>query len=112
MARSELGVDHLLRRFGYQTVLATDGNEAVRLFQAQPTGFTAVLLDPTMPGLDGVEALSEIRQLNPDVPVLLMSGYSEQEMISRIRDHGPVPVLRKPFSHDVLLARLAEVIAG
>jgi two-component system, cell cycle sensor histidine kinase and response regulator CckA len=104
--------DHLLRRFGYKTVLAIDGNEVVRQFRSNPNGFTAVLLDLTMPGLDGVEALREIRKLNPDVPVLLMSGYSEQDMLARIRDQGPVPVLRKPFSHEILLARLAEVIAG
>jgi two-component system cell cycle sensor histidine kinase/response regulator CckA len=104
--------DNLLRRFGYRTVLAADGNEVVRQFQASPHGFTAVLLDLTMPGLDGAEALREIRELNPDVPILLMSGYSEQDVLARIRGQGPVPVLRKPFSHEVLLARLAEVIAS
>ena len=103
--------DHLLRRHGYQTVLATDGLEAVRHFEANPKGFAAVLLDLTMPGLDGAEALRKIRALNPDVRVLLMSGYSEQDVLARVRDQGPVPVLRKPFTHEILLARIAEVIS-
>ncbi|HEX2854781.1 MAG TPA: transporter substrate-binding domain-containing protein [Opitutaceae bacterium] len=104
--------DQLLRRCGYKTVLASDGQEAVEQFRINPNGFAAVLLDLTMPRIDGAEALRIIRGINPHVRVLLMSGYSEQDVLARIRDQGPVPVLRKPFTHDVLLARLAEVIAS
>ena len=104
--------DQLLRRGGYQTVLAADGHEAVRHFRANPGRFAAVLLDLTMPGLDGAEALRIIRTIDPGVPVLLMSGYSERDVLERVRDQGPVPVLRKPFSYESLLARMAAVIAG
>jgi len=104
--------DQLLRRAGYRTVLAADGNVAVSLFCANPQGFAAVLLDLTMPGLDGAEALRKIRAINPDVRALLMSGYSEQDVLARVRDQGPVPVLRKPFTHEMLLSRIAEVIAS
>lgn len=102
----------LLRHRGYQTVLASDGIEAVRLFKASPHDFTAVLLDLTMPGLDGAEVLREIRQLNPSVPVLVMSGFSEQDVLKRLHGLGPVVFLHKPFTMQSLLARLAEVVGA
>ena len=102
--------DALLRHRGYQTVLASDGITAVQKFRANPHGFTAVLLDLTMPGLDGAEVLREIRDLNPEVRVLVMSGFSEQDVLNRLRGLGPVTTLHKPFTMQTLLTRLAEVI--
>jgi two-component system cell cycle sensor histidine kinase/response regulator CckA len=102
--------DALLRHHGYKTVLAADGHEAVHQFRAQPRGFSAVLLDLTMPGLDGAEVLRVMRALNPEVRVLVMSGYSEQDIFSRLRGQGEVPVMRKPFTQETLLTRVAELI--
>lgn len=104
--------DKMLRRHGYQTALAIDGTEAVQHFRANPQGFAAVLLDLTMPGIDGAEVLHVIRTLNPTMPVLLMSGYSEQDVLARISDQGPVSVLRKPFTHDTLLVGITGVIGN
>ena len=101
--------DALLRHRGYETVLATDGREALRQFAATPHRFTAVLIDLTMPGLDGAEVLREIRLLNPTVRVLMMSGFSEQDILNRLQGLGPVAILHKPFTMQTLLARLADV---
>lgn len=101
--------DALLRHHGYETVLASDGHEAVHQFRATPLRFSVVLLDLTMPGLDGAEVLRVMRALNPAVRVLVMSGYSEQDIFSRLRGQGEVPVMRKPFTQETLLARVAEV---
>lgn len=103
--------DALLRHAGYKTVLAADGHEAVHQFRAHPLGFSAVLLDLTMPGLDGAEVLRVMRALNPGVRVLIMSGYSEQDIFSRLRGQGEVPVMRKPFTQETLLTRVAELLA-
>ncbi|MCX6955037.1 MAG: transporter substrate-binding domain-containing protein [Verrucomicrobia bacterium] len=102
--------DALLRHFGYKTVLAADGHEAVHQFRASPLAFSAVLLDLTMPGLDGAEVLRVMRAINPSVRVLIMSGYSEQDIFARLRGLGEVSVMRKPFTQETLLARLAAVI--
>jgi CheY-like chemotaxis protein len=104
--------DALLRHHGYKTVLAADGHEAVHQFRSSPRGFAAVILDLTMPGLDGGEVLRVIRALNPDARVLTTSGHSEHDILARVRGQGDVPVLRKPFTHGSLLAKVAETIAG
>jgi two-component system, cell cycle sensor histidine kinase and response regulator CckA len=103
--------DLLLRRSGYQTVLATDGNEAVERFRATPTAFAAVLLDLTMPHLDGAEVLRAIRAINPKARALVMSGFSEQDVFNRLRGLGQVSVVRKPFTLQTLLTQISEVVA-
>jgi CheY-like chemotaxis protein len=103
--------DVLLRNAGYQTVLAADGHDAMRKFRADPRGFAGVLLDLTMPGLDGSEVLREMRAINPKVRVLITSGFSEHDILARVRGQQDVPLLRKPFTHETLIARVAELIA-
>jgi len=67
-----------------------------------------VLLDLTMPGLDGAEVLREIRAVNADVRVLLMSGYSEQDVLKRLKGQGRVAFLHKPFTQETLLPGFAR----
>ncbi len=102
----------MVQHQGYKTVLAADGFEAVRLFRADSRAFLAVLLDLTMPGLNGAEVLREIRTLNPDVRVLIMSGFSPQDVLSRLQGLGPITILHKPFTMEEMLARLGESMAG
>jgi PAS domain S-box-containing protein len=101
----------LLRLRGFETVLATDGNDAVRRFRATPQGFKAVLLDLTMPGLDGADALRAIRAENPAVPALVMSGFSEEAVIDRLQGLGQVGILHKPFTRELLIERVAAAAA-
>jgi CheY-like chemotaxis protein len=101
--------DAMLRQQGYHTVLAGDGHGAVRQFQATPEAFSAVILDLTMPGLDGAEVLRSIRAINPATRALVMSGYSEEDILARLRGLGEVAIMRKPFTQEILLARLATI---
>ena len=116
IADDEAGVlettDLLLRHFGYETVLAVDGDEAVRRFRSSPESFTAVLMDLTMPGLDGADALREIRAIRPGVPALVMSGFSEADVLHRLHGLGDVPILRKPFSRQILLDHIVKLGPG
>jgi len=65
-------------------------------------------MDLTMPHMDGAEAFRELRRLNPDVRVVLASGYSREEVSSRFEGKGLEGVLQKPYT----LARLRESLAG
>jgi two-component system cell cycle sensor histidine kinase/response regulator CckA len=107
-----LTVVNVLRHHGYETVAARDGHEAVERFVANPDLFAAVVLDLTMPGLDGAEALRKIREVSAKTPVLLMSGYSSQNVIDRLQGLKHIEFLQKPFTRATLLAGLAKALAA
>jgi CheY-like chemotaxis protein len=71
----------LLAHLGFQTLLAADGEEAVHSFRRCPHSICGVLLDATIPGLVGREVVRRLRTEKPGLPVLLTSGYSENEVM-------------------------------
>lgn len=93
-----------LETLGFTTTVAQDGREAVELFAANPAGFTAVLMDLTMPRLNGLEAFAQMRQIHPSVRVVLMSGYDAQASTASVAARGLAGFLSKPFQ----LAELRE----
>jgi two-component system, cell cycle sensor histidine kinase and response regulator CckA len=96
----------ILEKQGYTTALASDGYEALALALAHGMRFKAVLLDLTMPGLDGPATLRELRALSKTVPVLIMSGYSETDARKHIIAAPLVGFLPKPFTTDDLLQKI------
>ncbi len=103
-------VARMMRHMGLDPVLACDGHEAVEIFSADPTRFTLVLLDLTMPRMDGVQTIIELRRLRPDVRVVLMSGYNAQDALSRFTGKGLASFLQKPFTISDLRAVLQDVL--
>ena len=100
----------LLTRHGFAAVGAADGEEAIRLCQASAQDFACVLLDLTMPNMDGVATFGEIKRLHPDLPVILCSGYTEQEINSRFSEHKPDDFLQKPYRPHELHATITRVL--
>jgi two-component system cell cycle sensor histidine kinase/response regulator CckA len=96
----------ILEKQGYVTALASDGYEALALALAHGMRFKAVLLDLTMPGLDGPATLRELRALSKTVPVLIMSGYSETDARKHIIAAPLVGFIPKPFTADDLLVKI------
>jgi len=97
----------LLSSLGYKVLTANDGKEGVEVFARHRDEIAMVLLDLMMPRMGGDKAYEEIRLLRPDVRIVLMSGYSEQEVTSRFHaDSRPREILQKPFG----MARLIELI--
>lgn len=102
----------LVESFGFQTIEAADGREAVDIFAQKPNAIALVLLDLTMPNMDGEEAFRELRRIQPDVRVLLMSGFNEQEVSARFTAPGLGGFLQKPFKPEQLRAKLREILDG
>ncbi len=87
----------ILAGLGFSVVTAVDGQEALEKFEADQDGFDLVLMDFTMPRLNGHEAFERMRALRPDVPVILCSGYSEQDIIHEFREQDLTGFLLKPY---------------
>jgi two-component system cell cycle sensor histidine kinase/response regulator CckA len=87
----------VLQAVGFTVLLARDGCEALEVFSAHSEEIRAVVLDLTMPHMDGVEAFSEMRRLRSDIPVILSSGYNEQDATERFAGKGLDGFIHKPY---------------
>jgi len=87
-----------LHLWGYTTMSAHDGREGLELFKLHQKDLKLVILDLTMPQMNGEETYRHIRQLNQDIPVIITSGYSEQDILNRFVGHGIAGFLQKPIS--------------
>jgi two-component system cell cycle sensor histidine kinase/response regulator CckA len=108
----ELGVRSIARtvleREGLRVVLAEDGERGVAIFGQDPGSFRAVLVDLTMPVMDGHETLQQILTIRPDVPAILMSGYTPSDIDTPV----PHEFLQKPFTPTTLRAAIRRVLHG
>jgi PAS domain S-box-containing protein len=100
----------LLAQAGLTVHEAENGRSALEKFRAAPDLYAAVLLDLTMPQLDGEETFREIRQLRPGARVLLLSGFSAQEAADRFAGQGLDGFLQKPFMPEQLIESLRAVM--
>jgi CheY-like chemotaxis protein len=95
---------------GFTVLLAANGREAVELFKAHADEVTAVILDLTMPVMGGKEAFEKIQEIRPDVPVILSSGYTEQDATTGFAKRPPAAFVQKPYSLTELIRKLREVL--
>ena len=87
-----------LEAVGFDVIEAADGEEAVKLFDENAKKIVLAVLDLTMPRMDGDKAAMHMLSKRPDLPLILASGYSAQEISQRLRKHPHVVMLPKPFS--------------
>ena len=91
----------MLHELGFTTVTANDGREAINVFKQNPD-ITFVLLDLTMPHMDGERCFKELRQIKPDVKVIMSSGFSEYEVTPKFTGKGLAGFIQKPYKLSVL----------
>jgi CheY-like chemotaxis protein/two-component sensor histidine kinase len=99
-----------LKRAGFEVLQATDGDEAVEIFRQRSGEIACVLLDLVMPRVSGEKAFALLREIRPDIPVVLMSGFSEHEAIGRFAGQGLAAFIQKPFQPRELLAKAREAL--
>jgi PAS domain S-box-containing protein len=99
----------MLKALGFTAITACDGREALEVFRSNPDiGF--VILDLTMPRMDGEQCFRELRQLNPDVKVIISSGYNEQEVTRKFVGKGLAGFVQKPYRLSVLKEAIRSVL--
>ena len=96
----------MLASLGFKVVTAADGREALERYAEHRDEINLVILDLTMPHMDGEEAFRELRLMNPEVRVIMSSGYAESDIASRFVGKGLVGFVHKPYS----LAELTEQV--
>lgn len=99
-----------LERHGYSVLLANNGLEAVELLRERASQISLVLLDFTMPVMDGVEALSLIQEVAAEVPVVLSRGYDEVEATRRFTTKCLAGFIQKPYTSAQLIRKFAEIL--
>ncbi|MEO5971644.1 MAG: response regulator [Bdellovibrionia bacterium] len=103
-------VQNLLCSNGYFVNTASSGKKAIELVADPSNKIDLVLLDLSMPIMNGEETLREIRKIRPDLKVVLCTGYSEDEVVERFAELKLSGILQKPYSLKKLLQQIKDVL--
>ena len=102
---------HMLEGFGLEVLPAADGFQAVEIFRARADDIDCVLLDLTMPRMDGETTFRELREIRADARIVLTSGYSEQDISDRFADGSLAGFIQKPYCSASLKSVLERALA-
>jgi CheY-like chemotaxis protein len=101
----------LLENYGYETVTATSGIEALERFRVDPYGFDCVITDQIMPRMTGVDLIRAMRQLRADIPVILCTGFSHVMDTMQSQALGLDALMMKPIDIAELVAVIQKLLA-
>lgn len=102
--------ERVLADEGYRVLTARDGLEAVEFYRKLGSEIELVILDFTMPIMDGADVFDELRLMNPRVPVVLSSGFTEQDRLRGMLAKGLRGFIPKPYTSDKLLAEVRTAL--
>ncbi len=102
----------LLNELGYEVVTAPGGERALQIYSREPDRYDAVILDLSMPGMDGRECYEKLRKIDPAVKVILATGFSRNGRVKELIDMGVMGFLQKPFRMKDLAEMLGELLGG
>ena len=102
--------EEMLRAMGYKVLLAKGGREAVEIYKAKKNEIDVVVLDMIMPDMAGGEVYDTMKEINPDIKVLLSTGYSIEGQAREILDRGCDGFIQKPFGVKELSGRIREIL--
>ena len=100
----------LLKRLGYLVMTAKSGQEALELYEGNMTDIDMVILDMIMPGMSGGETHDRLKEINPNIKILLSSGYSINGQAQEILDRGCNGFIQKPFNITELSKKVRNVL--
>jgi two-component system cell cycle sensor histidine kinase/response regulator CckA len=104
-------VRRMLEKASFQVATAADGEEALHYLALHAEEVDLVILDMIMPRMDGRTTFRRMKEIVPDIKVLVASGYSMEETTQTILDEGVLGILQKPFQREELLSALDRVLA-
>ena len=102
----------MLERAGFTVLAAEDGRHAVEIFKRVMAEVDLVILDLTMPHLDGEACFRELRLMKPEIKVILSSGYNEQDVVNLFAGKGLAGFIQKPYTTAELIAKVRGALGG
>lgn len=102
----------MLQKMGYETLIAESGPKAITLFEAQHQNIKAVILDMVMPEMSGSVVFGRLQKINPDVKIIISSGYSLNADSEALMNKGCQGFIQKPFNMQTLSHKLHEILAN
>jgi DNA-binding NtrC family response regulator len=103
-------LEQYLSRLGYQISACRSGQQAWELFESQPSAYSLVMADIVMPEMSGQEMLLRMLELNPDIRILICSGYPFDISTLPATAHGQVGFLQKPFTPKMLAEEIERLL--
>lgn len=97
-------------RCGFTVIEAEDGRKALEIFQKRRDEILCVILDMDMPNLDGEKTLDELRNLQPDLPVVVSSGLDDEEVLERFEGKNISGFMLKPYHYTAFIATMKKVL--
>lgn len=101
-------LNEVFHKEGYQTFQAANGIQALEILTNHSPDL--VLLDMKIPGMDGNEILKRMKQIDPDIKVIIMTAYGELDMIQQAKDLGAITHFAKPFDIDDIRSAVREYV--
>ena len=104
------GLVHTVKKLGHEAVAAASGQAGVAAYKARPAGFDFVITDLKMDGLSGVDVLRQLSALDPDVPVMIVTGFGTVETAVEAMKLGAFDFLTKPFAPEVVRLKVERAL--
>ncbi|MFT8319231.1 MAG: response regulator [Sporolactobacillus sp.] len=99
-------LNEILKKEGLEALLASTGQQALEFVREKRPGLA--LVDMRIPGMNGVDILKKIKEINPEVKVMIMTAYGDDQMIREAKKNGAIAYFSKPFDIEKLLAAIHQ----
>lgn len=96
----------ILEDKGYRAATAMDGTEAIEMVKSKH--YDIIFLDVKLPGIDGVETFEQVKEIDPEATVIMMTGYTEEDLVRKAVSEGAYTCIYKPFN----MEKLIELVEG
>ncbi|MFA4858866.1 MAG: response regulator [Candidatus Margulisiibacteriota bacterium] len=100
----------MLRKDGFEVTEAGDGEEALKIFNLNPTSFDLIFADVNMPKIDGFEFLKKVKQVHPEIPVIFITGMDEEAVTFAGQEYHVNGIIKKPFTEEELLKTIKDAL--
>ena len=103
-------IEDMLLKMGYQVLKASNGSKALEIFRNEKDDIKMAIIDMLMPGMDGRSLFKALKDVNPDLKVLISSGYDETTALKGLAPYRPEGYIQKPYRFKALKEKLREIL--